>query len=78
MHFCCACHTDVGLTCIIRPAIGQSKGVGVTPCLLVFLEPTKDKRVENVSRYPPRSPGYLLDEGCIHEGLSSLSYGLMN
>lgn len=30
-----------GLTCVVCPAVGQTEGVGVAPCLLVFLEPAK-------------------------------------
>lgn len=48
-----------GLTCIVRPAVGQPEGVGVAPCLLVFLEPAKENWSGKVSKYPPGSPGPL-------------------
>lgn len=53
-----------GLTCVVCPAIGEPEGVGVAPCLLVFLEPAKENWGGKVSKYPPGSPGPLPHERC--------------
>lgn len=50
------------LTCVVRAAVGQTEGVGVTPCLLVFLEPAKENWGGKVSKYPPGNPVSLPDE----------------
>lgn len=52
-----------GLTCVVRPAVGQTEGVGVAPCLLVFLEPAKNWGAK-IRKYPPASPAPLPDQRC--------------
>lgn len=59
-----ACVAPGGLTCVVCPAIGESEGVGVAPCLLVFLEPAQENWGGKVSKYPPGRPGPLPDERC--------------